>query len=167
MVDVVARIVSEFLSFKDRFTHKSNACHTAFYSLVAIAFGKSFQDRVLIFDVGIIGFRIYVGIIVKHRRYEHNGGVGFKSNNTVVYAETYNANIKNQDSALKALAENYSSAGIECGVASVGLVSESVLERKEFRDYTGNNINHPNDFFCRVYAQTIFKALIGYENLAD
>ena len=65
------------------------------------------------------------------------------------------------------LAENYSSAGIECGVASVGLVSESVLERKEFRDYTGNNINHPNDFFCRGYAQTIFKALIGYENLAD
>jgi hypothetical protein len=88
-------------------------------------------------------------------------------NNTEVNAETYNTNIKAQDPALKALAENYSSAGIECGVASVGLVSESVLERKEFRDYTGNNINHPNDFFCRVYAQTIFSALIGYENLAD
>ena len=88
-------------------------------------------------------------------------------NNTEVNAETYNANIKAQAPALKALAENYSSAGIECGVASVGLVSESVLERKEFRDYTGNNINHPNDFFCRVYAQTIFSALIGYENLAD
>ena len=88
-------------------------------------------------------------------------------NNTDVYAETYNANIKNQDSALKTLAESYRDKGIECGVASVGLVSESVLERKEFRDYTGNNINHPNDFFCRIYAQTVFKALIGYENLAD
>jgi hypothetical protein len=88
-------------------------------------------------------------------------------NNTEVNAETYNANIKAQAPALKALAENYRSTGIGCGVASVGLVSESVLERKEFRDYTGNNINHPNDFFCRVYAQTIFKALIGYENLAD
>ena len=88
-------------------------------------------------------------------------------NNVEVNAETYNTNIKNQDVALKTLAENYRSAGVECGVASVGLVSESVLERKEFRDYTGNNINHPNDFFCRVYAQTVFKALIGYENLAD
>ena len=89
------------------------------------------------------------------------------SSSATVGRRAYNANIKNQDSALKTLAESYRDKGIECGVASVGLVSESVLERKEFRDYTGNNINHPNDFFCRVYAQTVFKELIGYENLVD
>ncbi len=53
----------------------------------------------------------------------------------------------------------------KCAVAQMTSVSKAVLERKEFMDYTGNNINHPNDFFSRVYAQTLFQTLIGYENL--
>lgn len=61
------------------------------------------------------------------------------------------------------LAENLMSG--KCAVACMTSVSKAVLERKEFMDYTGNNINHPNDFFSRVYAQTLFQALIGYENL--
>ncbi len=52
-----------------------------------------------------------------------------------------------------------------CAVAQMTSVSKAVLEHKEFMDYTGNNINHPNDFFGRVYAQTLFQTLIGYENL--
>ena len=44
-------------------------------------------------------------------------------------------------------------------------VSLDVLKHKEFKDYTGNNINHPNDFFSRVYAQVLLQALIGYENM--
>ena len=44
-------------------------------------------------------------------------------------------------------------------------MSKSILERKEFKDYTGNNINHPNDFFSRVYAQTLLQTVIGYENM--
>ncbi len=53
----------------------------------------------------------------------------------------------------------------KCAVVQMTSVSKSVLERKEFMDYTGNNINHPNDFFSRVYAQVLFQTLIGYENL--
>ncbi len=52
-----------------------------------------------------------------------------------------------------------------CAVAQMTSVSKAVLEHKEFMDYTGNNINHPNDFFGRVYAQVLFQTLIGYENL--
>ncbi len=61
------------------------------------------------------------------------------------------------------LAENLMDG--KCAVAQMTSVSKAVLERKEFMDYTGNNINHPNDFFSRVYAQTLFQTLIGYENL--
>ena len=50
-------------------------------------------------------------------------------------------------------------------VACMTSMSLSVLEHKEFKDYSGNNINHPNDFFNRVYAQTLLQALIGYENM--
>ena len=44
-------------------------------------------------------------------------------------------------------------------------MSLSILDHKDFVDYTGNNINHPNDFFERVYAQTLLQSFIGYENM--
>ena len=37
-----------------------------------------------------------------------------------------------------------------------------LLARKRFYDMTGNNINHPNDFLARVYAQTAL-AVLGVE----
>lgn len=50
-------------------------------------------------------------------------------------------------------------------VACMTSVSLSILETKTFSDYSGNNVNHPNDFFNRVYAQTLLQTLIGYENM--
>jgi len=35
-----------------------------------------------------------------------------------------------------------------------------LLSRKSYRDMTGNNLNHPNDFLCRLYAQTALACLI-------
>ncbi len=35
----------------------------------------------------------------------------------------------------------------------------ALLKRKLFRDMTGNNVNHPNDFLARVYAQTLLAVL--------
>lgn len=32
---------------------------------------------------------------------------------------------------------------------------------KKYRDVSGNNINHPNDFVARLYAQTILKTILG------
>ena len=40
-------------------------------------------------------------------------------------------------------------------------VHKSVLERKRYYDMTGNNVNHPNDFLARIYAQTALKVLFG------
>lgn len=49
-------------------------------------------------------------------------------------------------------------------VADVTSMHESLLATgKRYRDMTGNNINHPNDFFVRVYAQVILKTLLGDE----
>lgn len=62
-------------------------------------------------------------------------------------------------------AEKYNRAGIPCAVVCMSSTSLSVLEHKQFRDYTGNNINHPNDFFTRIYAQTLLQCVIGYENM--
>ena len=34
-----------------------------------------------------------------------------------------------------------------------------VLARKRYRDMTGNNINHCNDFSARIYRDTILAAM--------
>ena len=76
------------------------------------------------------------------------------------------ANQPLQEPALLALAEKLRNEGVPCDVARVTSASEAVLKRKEFIDYTGNNINHPNDFFSRVYAQTALQTLVGYDTPA-
>ncbi len=71
----------------------------------------------------------------------------------------------NQEPQLIRLAKDYTEDGVPCAVARMTTVSLAVLERKEFHDYSGNNINHPNDFFIRVYAQTLLEAVVGYGNM--
>ena len=46
-----------------------------------------------------------------------------------------------------------------CGVAEVTTMHRALLERKRYFDMTGNNVNHPNDFLARLYAQTILASL--------
>lgn len=44
-------------------------------------------------------------------------------------------------------------------VMDVTGVHDYFLTRKSYRDTTGNNLNHPNDFLCRVYAQTALECI--------
>ena len=76
------------------------------------------------------------------------------------------AAIRQQENQLQTLAKKYRVEKEKaCAVACMTSVSKAVLEHKTFNDYSGNNINHPNDWFYRVYAQTIIQTLIGYENM--
>ncbi len=70
-----------------------------------------------------------------------------------------------QEAALEGVAEYLNSNGVNTGISRMTSVSLAVLTRKDFRDSTGNNINHPNDFMHRIYAQTCLQAFIGYENM--
>lgn len=47
------------------------------------------------------------------------------------------------------------------GVAPITSMHEYLLKTKRYYDMTGNNVNHPNDFLARIYAQVILKSLIG------
>ncbi len=44
-------------------------------------------------------------------------------------------------------------------VADMTSLHAYMLERKRFRDMSGNNINHPNDFFARIHAQLMIATL--------
>ena len=75
----------------------------------------------------------------------------------------WNGSHPRQEAALLELAERLNADGAACAVACVNAASAAVLQKKRFLDYTGNNINHPNDFFSRVYAQTLLQTVIGYD----
>lgn len=59
------------------------------------------------------------------------------------------------------LANAYTESGTPCAVAPVTSMSRHLLSRKRFCDYAANNINHPNDFMIRLYAQTMLRTLLG------
>lgn len=59
-------------------------------------------------------------------------------------------------------AQAYQESKTVCSVCPMTEMSRSILERKRFRDCTGNNINHPNDFMARVYAQAMIATVVGY-----
>ena len=47
-------------------------------------------------------------------------------------------------------------------VANLTQIHKDILATgKKYRDMTGNNINHPNDFIARVYAQVVLRTLLG------
>lgn len=45
-------------------------------------------------------------------------------------------------------------------VVNMTNIHSCLLERKRFIDMTGNNINHPNDFLIRIYAQAMLSTLL-------
>ena len=64
------------------------------------------------------------------------------------------------EKALCALVEKYRAAGFaQIGCANVNTMHAAVLARKRYRDMTGNNINHCNDFSARIYRDTILAAM--------
>lgn len=56
---------------------------------------------------------------------------------------------------LNCIADNYDNIV----VADMTTMHKDLLVRKSYRDMTGNNVNHPNDFLGRVYAQVVLEAL--------
>ena len=46
-------------------------------------------------------------------------------------------------------------------IVPVTSMHKSLLEKKRYYDMTGNNVNHPNDFMARIYAQTVNKTILG------
>ena len=66
-------------------------------------------------------------------------------------------NQKDFEASFSALCDTYSFVGL----VPVTSVPSAVREKKRYYDMTGNNVNHPNDFLARIYAQTVNKVLFG------
>ncbi len=75
-----------------------------------------------------------------------------------------NSTQREYEAAYASLVTKYNNKGTNCAVAPMTTMSMYINDVKRFRDCTGNNINHPNDFIVRAYAQTVYQTVIGYEN---
>ena len=65
------------------------------------------------------------------------------------------------------LAETINNRGTNCALAPMTSMTRYLYTIKRFRDTTGNNVNHPSDFVVRLYAQTIFQTVFGFENYEE
>jgi len=74
-------------------------------------------------------------------------------------AEEFDKNQKYFEPELQTLAENYPDVGVAC----VTSLHKELLKTKRYYDMTFNNVNHPNETMCRVYASTVLQALLGKE----
>ena len=78
----------------------------------------------------------------------------------------FDGNQKSQEKNLLNMVKPYvNREGKSISVACVNSITKAMLEIKDFYDFAGNNVNHPNDFLHRIYAQTLLQTVIGYENL--
>ena len=72
------------------------------------------------------------------------------------------------EQALVALVAKFRAAGFSrIGCANVNTMHAAVLAKKRFRDMTGNNVNHCNDFSARIYRDTILAAMGLPKNTAS
>lgn len=67
---------------------------------------------------------------------------------------------------LKGMHDSIASA--EEGVVSVGIfdLHTYMIEGKNYIDFSGNGINHPNDYMIRIYVQQLLSAVVDFEALA-
>uniref|UniRef100_S0DDI7 SGNH hydrolase-type esterase domain-containing protein n=1 Tax=termite gut metagenome TaxID=433724 RepID=S0DDI7_9ZZZZ len=61
-----------------------------------------------------------------------------------------------QEALLPAL-ESLTGSGVV--LADMTTLHRNILKHKRFRDLSGNNVNHPNDFFARIHAQLLLRTL--------
>ena len=81
-------------------------------------------------------------------------------NENISWTEGGRSILGNQEkylSELKTLVREKSGVAL----ADVTTLHKEYLTVKNYRDMTGNNVNHPNDFLVRLYAQTVVKTIFG------
>ncbi len=71
--------------------------------------------------------------------------------------KSFYGNQKDFEPVFSSICDEYENVGL----IPVTSLHNAVLETKRYYDMTGNNVNHPNDFLARLYAQAAIKTILG------
>jgi hypothetical protein len=70
-------------------------------------------------------------------------------------AEEFVGPVAEYTEELRKLADEYDGVVL----ANMTEIQSYILTRKSYRDITGNNVNHPNDFITRMYTQVLLRTI--------
>lgn len=121
--------------------------------LVIIAFGMN--DGTGKIDPQV--FKTNIKAIIEQTRKDHPKTEFMLVSTTIPNPES---EFTGTQEAFTAVLKTFTEPGIV--LVDMTAVHKALLNHKAFQDMTGNNINHPNDFLMRWYAQQILGVLIPY-----
>ena len=130
-----------------------NGVNRSGVDLLVLAFGMNDQNTALSKYKSLIQ-----SMIEDFRRENPEGEIVLVSAMTPNYETDWYGNQPIFKQALYELEKGYNG----CVCADVTSIFEYLFEAgKRFRDVTVNNVNHPNDFAARLYAQVLLKTIFG------
>ncbi len=159
-------MVTEYL--KEKYNSKINYVNTAVGGTNTPWGVEHFKDNVLKYkpDLLVLGFGMNDGFLPKeeHIKLIMEMVNQMRESNPdcdILLIATTVANIEtNWYMAQVTYIEEYQSIGLEhVGIVDMTHMHMDLLKKKRFKDMTGNNVNHPNDFLARVYAQSILEVM--------
>lgn len=73
------------------------------------------------------------------------------------YAIRFSLNQAAFEPVMRNVVRDYGNRAVLVPITSI---HAHLMNRKDYRDMTGNNVNHPNDYLARVYAQAILASVL-------
>ena len=159
-------MVTEYL--KDKYNAKINYVNTAVGGKNTPWGLENFKDNVLKYnpDLLVIGFGMNDGFLPKeeHIKLIMNMVNQMREHNPDCDIILIATTVANNESTWFLAQNTYIDEYQKIDLDNVALVDMThthldLLRKKRFKDMTGNNVNHPNDFLARVYAQSILEVM--------
>lgn len=159
-------MITEYL--KEKHETKINYVNTAVGGMATKWGVDNYIDLVLKYnpDLVVIGFGMNDGSLPKEEHIKQIMTIvdGIKETNPGCDIVLISTTVPNSESTWVLAQETYIEEYEKLDLDHVAIVDMThmhldLLKKKRFKDMSGNNINHPNDFLVRVYAQSILEVM--------
>lgn len=159
-------MVTEYL--KEKYQTKINYINTAVGGMDSSWGMNNYQERVNKYhpDLLVLAFGMNDGNLPKEEHIKKIMAIidGLRKENPQCEILLISTTVANIESTWFQAQSTYIEEYQKINLNNVALVDMThmhmdLLKKKRFKDMTGNNVNHPNDFLARIYAQSILEVL--------
>ena len=159
-------MVTEYL--KDKYQTKINYVNTAVGGMNTEWGVNNYQNNVLQYnpDLVVIAFGMNDGNLPKEEHFKQIMAIinGIKEHDPDCDIVLIATTVPNIESTWYQSQVTYIEEYQKINLDNVAIVDMThmhldLLKKKKFKDMTGNNVNHPNDFLVRIYAQSILTVM--------
>lgn len=155
---------------ENKYQTKINYVNTSVGGTNSVWAEENYQERVNKYkpDLLVLAFGMNDGVMPKEEHIKHILEIinGVKRENPCVEIVLISTTVPNYESNwfIDGMHPTYIEEYLKLNLPYVAICDMThmhldLLKRKRFKDMTGNNINHPNDFLIRIYAQSLLTVL--------